>query len=276
MIRLFECPSCKTAHRLKEYEVIYKIVKREKKEKSFCACGAEKDSKAKSCYKCFLRMRWPVVDEEKVNKYLSKHHSLGIDFYRLYSDLSGGKELILRDGDTLENLSRRLEEILGELPKREQIALRARYSKYRDGHICSYRMIGDLLGGISASRVQQLIQKVLRKLRHPKRYGYFVYKRRTMEVVAPSESRDRADVSPPGEGHKLPSHTKSLPLSYFRHRISRRTCRLMNCHGLKTLGDLIDKTPDELISLPGCGIKTVNEIRRLLKSDFGIDLAGTS
>jgi DNA-directed RNA polymerase alpha subunit len=60
-------------------------------------------------------------------------------------------------------------------------------------------------------------------------------------------------------------------ISNFRSRLSTRAYRVLFCSDIDTIGQLAAKTDKDLLSLPGCGPVTLNDIRAFL-SRLGLTL----
>ena len=133
---------------------------------------------------------------------------------------------------------------LKTLTPREEQTLKLRYSGM------TYQQIGDL-GQLTRERIRQILNKALKKLRHPSRLRFFKgYKKRRKKNI---EKR-----------FMICEEFKSSDISLGEYKFSVRVSNCFRDAGINTLGELASKTEAELLKIINFGPKSLNEVKRFL------------
>ena len=121
----------------------------------------------------------------------------------------------------------------------------------------SYQQVSDLVQHqnnpdqyITRQRVWQILNKALRKLRHPSRLRFFKgYKKKEKNI----EKR-----------FMICEEFKSSDISLGEYKFSVRVSNCFRDAGINTLGELASKTEAELLKIINFGPKSLNEVKRFL------------
>src|SRR3989344_4242383 len=167
-----------------------------------------------------------------------------------------------------------IDELVASFGKRKQGILRMRFGLR--GKILTLREIGEIFN-VSKESIRQQEMGTLRKLRHPSRARTFKllfyrsYLENTIqrqkitidslhEQVKEFEERQKMEVLQKKFGVNLVAEVGVDVLE-----LSVRAARCLRKSGISTLGVLCQKTQSDLLSIPGFGRKSVNEIREELR-----------
>ena len=220
---------------------------------------------------------------EEARKYLnnSKMYATRKDIdwpYNLIDELFPNTETLDYDY-VLENFEKNFNFILNSLTIREAEILDGYYKKgyLLDSLALQYE--------ISRTRVQQIIHKALRKIKHPSRCAYLKY---GIEFKQKQDNVERLKMELDIEINRLNDliyhkrdiirklkieideeiETESNILCRNFHELDF-SCRTYNClkrAGIKTIGDLISKSEKDMMKVRNLGRKSLKEIKEKLEA----------
>jgi len=155
-----------------------------------------------------------------------------------------------------------LDNVLETLKPREKIAVRGRYG-LDDKNPKTYSQIGDLLS-VTLERARQITLIGLRKLRHPLRYKLFKEKYSQPEDIK-VEKEELPKTEKPFLSQKITDMAELSVRAYCCLRVA----------GIKTLGELAQKTEEDMLRYRNFGRKSLNELKEVLAQHclhFGMKL----
>ena len=191
---------------------------------------------------------------------------------------SSGKGAAKDATSDLEMLKRRFAYVVMTLTEREQRILTLRYGL--DGRTpYTFREIGKELG-ITRERIRQIEEKGIRKLRHPFRKEYLSVDAEIPDVLELLTGQDLTSVMPDKEEFEIwyakrraffaLERVESLSdITPIYELVSLRTLYSLKRAGINTVGDLCNRTYDDLISVRSLGrreLKVLEELRILCLS----------
>ena len=154
-----------------------------------------------------------------------------------------------------------LNNVLTGLFDREAFILKNRYLDCDFEDRKTLAEIGSILG-ITRERVRQLESQAIKKLSHPSRLKLVNEKLINIIFKGEQSSKIKEKV-----GMAEKQQISNTPLSEIEMSV-----RALNClrgAGIRTLGELANKTESEMLSIRNLGKKTMGELRRILDS-FGL------
>jgi hypothetical protein len=149
-----------------------------------------------------------------------------------------------------------IDKVLETLPEIEEFILKERFSNKTRAQLAN-----DLK--LTPDKIRQMESRALRKMRHPTRS-------RRLRCQRPPSLVDllRIRFNRVSSLRHYPPIMIALqtPIGYeSNHDFSRRTCNCFKNHNIKTVGDLVLKTKEELLGFRNLGIRTLREIEEFLK-----------
>ena len=176
-------------------------------------------------------------------------------------------------GDTIDRNGLHL--AMQTLPERERDVLEYRY---RNG--MTYEEIGEIVG-VSRERVRQRIAKSLRKMRHPSRSGYYLKVSRIEldemrgknDALQAENERLRAILSlhgiSPEMGDIQPKRNLyEIPLAEMEIPVRAYNC--LRRAGMKSVGEVSEKSLDELMHLRNMGERSLRELISVMEGTYGV------
>lgn len=158
--------------------------------------------------------------------------------------------------------AQRIESVLADLSRREEFILRCRYG------IGVIQVSADAIGAkldLSATRVCQIERKALCRLRHPSRSSRLIQAVQSIgDVVEVSLNEELVAA----EKEQLPA---ILSRSIDTLEFSVRTANCLQNFGIKTIGELVQKSEHELLRSKNFGRKSLKEIKEAL-GEMGLRL----
>lgn len=151
--------------------------------------------------------------------------------------------------DVSDDILAGLEFAISSLSEREQTILKMRYREHK-----TYKEIGDALG-VTCECIRAHDNKILLRLREPKRLGYIKYGKLEYEaLVAKRESEEKART--PGCYDMI---IETLDLSV-------RSFNCLKKRGCDTVGDVAKLSEEEIIKTKNLGKRSMIEIAKTLHS----------
>lgn len=152
-----------------------------------------------------------------------------------------------------------LVKIFETLSDKENYVLIRRYFRNKDFTITSYKEIGEELG-VTPERVRQIELRAVRKLKHPSRLRRFeyVFSSNKEELDTDYIKTILSDGVTFNFNEAIPSAKRDIPIEEID--LSVRSYISLKRAGIKTLGDLSDKTEAELMKLRNLGKKSLREV----------------
>ena len=173
-----------------------------------------------------------------------------------------GFEHILTDRKLTEDQIEGLRYVMEDLKESERAALKLRYEEHY-----TLKAVGDTFS-LSGSRIQQIIAKALRKLRHPTRSVYIIQGYIGYQPMIEKKKAELAKLSCQEERIK---ELKKIFVTDIG--LSVRSTNCLTRSGLHTLGDvaeLIQKEPLQLANVRNLGRMSLLEVVEKLE-EYGID-----
>ena len=173
-----------------------------------------------------------------------------------------GFEHILTDRKLTEDQMEGLRYVMENLKESERAALKLRYEEHY-----TLKAVGDTFS-LSGSRIQQIIAKALRKLRHPTRSVYIIQGYIGYQTMIEKKKAELAKLSCQEERIK---ELKKIFVTDIG--LSVRSTNCLTRSGLHTLGDvaeLIQKEPLQLANVRNLGRMSLLEVVEKLE-EYGID-----
>ena len=160
---------------------------------------------------------------------------------------------LLNEKDLNEDRINGLNYALSQCSENEQLAIALRYKGY-----CALAEIGEQLG-VTKERARQIIAEALRKMRHPKRFGYVQYgynayseakEKQAQEILACQKFDEENNARHILDGEK----------DIWELNFSVRAYNALKRAGKNTVSDIWDLTEEDLIEIRNLGKKTIEEI----------------
>ena len=170
-----------------------------------------------------------------------------------------------------EDQKRGLEYAIGTLRDREQDLIKRRYEQHQTMQEIAAQY------HLSSNRIKQVIDKSIRKLRHPARlvcyqkgYALTVQRREEIEQRAVLINTNRSALS----DKEIQQHLNLIrEITIEEADFTIRTFNCLTRSGLSTLGDIIDlmgSDPNQLANIRNLGLAGQGEVLRKLK-EYGAD-----
>lgn len=152
-----------------------------------------------------------------------------------------------------------LVKIFETLSDKENYVLIKRYFRNKDFTINSYKEIGEELG-VTPERVRQIELRAVRKLKHPSRLRRFeyVFSSNKEELDTDYIKTILSDGVTFNFNEATLSAKRDIPIEEIDLSVRSYIC--LKRAGIKTLGDLFDKTEAELMKLRNLGKKSLREV----------------
>lgn len=139
--------------------------------------------------------------------------------------------------DLNENVSEELDELIRALPDQERAALICRYKEQRSAADLPAAL------GLTRAAADAAVKRGLRLLRHPARY-------RSLMKCGPDSGQTDAP--------NLVVVSAQFPVGGMGLGMNALRCLLR--HGVRTVGDILALSPEELTQIPGLGSKSYQEV----------------
>lgn len=173
-----------------------------------------------------------------------------------------------------DNIMQVLKDILSMLPERESFIIENRYLNYNFKNRKTLEEIGSILG-ITRERVRQLERGAINKLSHPSRLklirekltGTLFKEKGILEsLLSKKISELQIELNKLREKLGMDQKQEIVNMPSSEIKLSVRATNCLRNIGIKTLGELANKTESEMLSIRNLGERTLWELREALHS----------